>query len=593
MPGAEQKGSFLGAISPWNISRSTTPQPGAADPVDRRDVLQRSRGEDHTITRRHRLSLRHYPKDCPPLRPRWFYAVDTPKSKPALTDGKKDSSKPLPPPKKFVPFSVKDSQSIEAAFQQLADEEDANDATERKNHMKEAERDSVKVPVNEDYLFDVDVKQRELSPAYWLGPVYEVRRGTWFFQEGSTLKPCDENLATQLEEGFLKVKPWRFRDQPKPRSRPTSTSAINESGKPAENSSWLPGTSQTRAADASHSGEHTAGDTASTSANERQSYRLFGAYMNSTVTYHDSSTAWLTYDDFMSRMSSTVYQRLGGVPGTKVVRGFSEQKRPKEATETKGADSRSCGYGKSREESSAGISEKVSTKPKGNSALDSLSSSTPGDQVSQIENATEEQHRTFEKMSSFTDGQRDAAELEEAARRQEEKEMEDSREADGEERGREIDHLVLVTHGIGQRLGLRLESINFVHDVNALRKTMKSVYAASPDLQALNSSFPDSSKNCRVQVLPVCWRHLLDFPMQGIRQSRKELDLADADNLAAEDEQYPSLADITLEGVPAVRNLISDLAMDVLLYQSAYQTQPILPWFGQSLWPFTWECHPL
>lgn len=59
--------------------------------------------------------------------------------------------------------------------------------------------------------------------------------------------------------------------------------------------------------------------------------------------------------------------------------------------------------------------------------------------------------------------------------------------------------------------------------------------------------------------------------MQGIRQSRKELDLADADNLAAEDEQYPSLADITLEGVPAVRNLISDLAMDVLLYQSAYR----------------------
>ena len=33
---------------------------------------------------------------------------------------------------------------------------------------------------------------------------------------------------------------------------------------------------------------------------------------------------------------------------------------------------------------------------------------------------------------------------------------------------------------------------------------------------------------------------------------------------------YPSLADVTLEGIPSVRNLISDLAMDVLLYQSAY-----------------------
>lgn len=67
------------------------------------------------------------------------------------------------------------------------------------------------------------------------------------------------------------------------------------------------------------------------------------------------------------------------------------------------------------------------------------------------------------------------------------------------------------------------------------------------------------------------WRHLLDFPKQGLKQNRKELDLADADKPAAEDELYPSLEDITLEGVPAVRNLITDLAMDVLLYQSGYR----------------------
>jgi hypothetical protein len=53
-----------------------------------------------------------------------------------------------------------------------------------------------------------------------------------------------------------------------------------------------------------------------------------------------------------------------------------------------------------------------------------------------------------------------------------------------------------------------------------------------------------------------------------VRQDRKELDLADADNF--EDDIYPGLADITLNSVPGVRNLISDLAMDVLLYQSAY-----------------------
>lgn len=37
--------------------------------------------------------------------------------------------------------------------------------------------DNVRVPVHEDYLFDVDIGNRELLPVYWLGPVYEVRRG--------------------------------------------------------------------------------------------------------------------------------------------------------------------------------------------------------------------------------------------------------------------------------------------------------------------------------------------------------------------------------------------------------------------------------
>lgn len=88
---------------------------------------------------------------------------------------------------------------------------------------------AVKVPVNEDFLFDVDIERRELAPVYWNGPVYEgkqayymiptyiptcsnddrvanfvlVRRGSWFFQEGSHLRPCEENLAAQLEEVIL------------------------------------------------------------------------------------------------------------------------------------------------------------------------------------------------------------------------------------------------------------------------------------------------------------------------------------------------------------------------------------------------------
>lgn len=72
-----------------------------------------------------------------------------------------------------------------------------------------------------------------------------------------------------------------------------------------------------------------------------------------------------------------------------------------------------------------------------------------------------------------------------------------------------------------------MESVNFVHDVNVLRKTLKSVYSSSEDLKALNSEIAPGQGNCRVQVLPVCWRHLLDFPRQRVR--RQEHDLGDLD----------------------------------------------------------------
>ena len=113
-----------------------------------------------------------------------------------------------------------------------------------------------------------------------------------------------------------------------------------------------------------------------------------------------------------------------------------------------------------------------------------------------------------------------------------------------------------------------MESLNFIHDVNMLRKTLKSVYSSSPDLRALNSELPDGPGNCRIQVLPVCWRHLLDFPR---RAKKQEQDLSVIDE--EDEEEYPSLEAITIEGMAFARSLISDLALDILLYQSAYREQ--------------------
>lgn len=401
----------------------------------------------------------------------------------------------------------------------------------------------LKVSVNEDYLFDVDIEARELAPTYWLGSIHDVRRGTWFYQEGSTLRPCEENLADQLEEGYLKVKPWRNQPQKTttpPRSRPVSMNATDASKPP----------------------EKTKEDGVVTAKLELQTSRLFGAYMDRVVTYQDATVAWLLTDDLMSRMSSTVYQRFaagGHLAGTKVVRGYTEAIKSKEAAKDPDQSLRTK------------ISDAAIERSKRRSVQPNVENESPQSEAKQPEpSAQQEPHLlTLERqLSSLSD---DPVKREEEKRQADEDEMrEDYKDEDGQDQNREIEHLILVTHGIGQRLGLRMESINFIHDVNVLRKTLKSVYQGSPDLQALNSEVDKLPKNCRVQVLPVVWRHLLDFPKQSFKQNGREQDLTDADTFG-DDEEYPSLENITVEGVPAIRNLITDLALDILLYQSAYR----------------------
>ena len=430
--------------------------------------------------------------------------------------------------------------------------------------------------MNEDFLFDVDIDQRELAPTYWLGPIYETRRGSWFYPEGSTLRPCDENLASQLEEGYIKSKPWRNNSHPlersssQPRSRPISQKPDDELPNKRSDSKHRRVASTVEDASAK-----TKEDSSNAAANQPkfqlQTHRLFGTYMNSVVTYQDATVAWLLTDDFMSRMSSTVYQRFAGgghLGGVKVVRGYTEINRAKEPK---------VELGNASEQSNLEARGRSLNNPKRRSApssTDRRMKEIDVQKAQETESASEAQRAALERRMATivtSPGPEDAASQEEEVRKRDEKEIQDDyRDADGDDQGREIEHLILVTHGIGQRLGLRMESVNFVHDVNVLRKTLKNVYETSPDLQALNSEVDKLPKNCRVQVLPVIWRHLLDFPKQSLKQNRREQDLADVD-VFGDEEKYPSLQDITVEGVPAVRNLITDLALDILLYQSGYR----------------------
>ncbi|KAH6713044.1 DDHD domain-containing protein [Leptodontidium sp. MPI-SDFR-AT-0119] len=577
------------SISPWGGSRSSTPKPASATVPGEGSGLKHQRGGDHTTQNWHGFSSKRYPPDCPPLNARWFHAVDIPKRKPKLLKNTEENAKPPGVPKKFITFSVHDSRSIETAYQKLADEYDdpgrelrqkGEDYTSgsqspstpgRKTNtsIDEAGLDAnaggkVRVPVQEDFLFDVDIEQRELSPLYWLGPIYEVRRGSWFYQEGSTLRPCEENLAYQLEEGYLKVMPFRYPKAPeklnlKTGDEPRSLALSGAFGRNRAGSGEITpkaSTENLRAANqqALDDATNKMKDAPPPNPHQPQSYRLFGTYMNSIVTYQDSTVAWLSVDSIMSRVSSSVYERFAGgayLGGIKLVRGYSEGKK-EDKTPTTPTSAAIKGSNMPPELQLDAKQQKLLKRR-------SAPPSTSRQEVEDLEDSA------IAALAGEIDTDMEA----EAVRKRDEKEIQnDYNERDGENQGREIDHLILVTHGIGQRLGMRTESVNFIHDVNVLRKTLKSVYGSSADLQALNSEIDKLPKNCRIQVLPVCWRHLLDFPRKGVRQNRREHDLGDA---FGDDEEYPSLEDITVEGVPFVRSLITDLALDILLYQSAYR----------------------
>ncbi|KAI0456929.1 DDHD domain-containing protein [Xylaria acuta] len=582
--------SAVESINPWTTSRSTTPTPKDSTPLPQPKAgpSPSQKADDHSTNPIYGFSFKKYPADCPPMNVMWFHAVDVPKRKPQFLKSKKkepDNAKPVVP-KKFAAFSKVDSRSLENAYQRLLEEMEsdcgksvASQHTRTRSSSHRSQGASVedalntafdgdaenppsglRVPVNEDFLFDVNIEQRELAPVYWLGPIYEVRRGTWFYQEGSSLRPCEENLAAQLEEGYLKTKPWTY-----PANRTRSNSGVHNVT-PKASTDNLKATAK----------PHTEGSSKplplqSIAPHQPSTYRLFGTYMNSVATYQDSNTAWLSSDGVFNWVTSTVYQRFAGggyMNGIKLVRGYSETgkakdgKRPPTPTTATLPPQPNSDY---KQDSDDKALKRRSAPP----ATRPDATDSERDQDGARVEKERRENRLKRQFSSYIEGADDPDKQEEHIRLCEEQEIQDDYTGqDGETQGREIEHLVLVTHGIGQLLSLRMESVNFVHDVNMLRKNLKGVYAHSEDLKALNSDNGDGPGNSKVQVLPVCWRHLLDFPKR--REKKGETDLGD---VTEEEDEYPSLEDITIEGMAFARSLISDLALDVLLYQSAYREQ--------------------
>ena len=190
-----------------------------------------------------------------------------------------------------------------------------------------------------------------------------------------------------------------------------------------------------------------------------QTHRLFGTYMNSVVTYQDANTAWLSSDGVLSWVTSTMYERFAGggyLSGVKLVRGYSEPKKPKDKDEKR--PSTPTGTRAGTLDTAPAITEKQQKALKRRSAPPSTKSDSTPDRISiKDEDAESEiggEDYLTRRLSNLLEGNQ--KENEEAIRQWEEKQIQDDYTAhSGETQGREIEHVVLVTHGIGQLLSLR------------------------------------------------------------------------------------------------------------------------------------------
>lgn len=118
-----------------------------------------------------------------------------------------------------------------------------------------------------------------------------------------------------------------------------------------------------------------------------------------------------------------------------------------------------------------------------------------------------------------------------------------------------VTDLVLVIHGIGQKLSERVESYNFTHAMNGFRRSITAEFG--------NDAV---KKVCRkdlggIMVLPVNWRSKLSFEGE--------------DPVKDDNQTGLSLNDITQPTIPAVRSLISDVMLDIPYYLSHHKSKMI------------------
>ena len=115
----------------------------------------------------------------------------------------------------------------------------------------------------------------------------------------------------------------------------------------------------------------------------------------------------------------------------------------------------------------------------------------------------------------------------------------------------QVTDLVLVIHGIGQKLSERVDSYHFTHAINGFRREVNVEMAG---LAAAGVLPPEAMG---LMILPVNWRLKVDFEdgkaTSGVGDAKFEL------------------SDITPDSLPSIRNMTSDVLLDIPYYLSHHK----------------------
>ncbi|KAI0518572.1 DDHD domain-containing protein [Xylaria bambusicola] len=124
----------------------------------------------------------------------------------------------------------------------------------------------------------------------------------------------------------------------------------------------------------------------------------------------------------------------------------------------------------------------------------------------------------------------------------------------------QVTDLVLVVHGIGQKLAERVENYHFTHAINAFRRAIN----VELNNDAVRAVLREGQNG--IMVLPINWRQDLSFEDGGPMREEDKAHYA---------VEAFGLKDIEPKTIPAVRSMISDVMFDIPFYMSQHKPKMV------------------